>query len=131
MSRHDRYLFGLVLARWGFAAMVAAAIAVGFLVAATVTPPTEVPPAALRAVAVYRLEVGGAVFLGLYVAAMALTLALHNRGFTEFGSGGVKARGLPAVSEEAFSGDFAMELLEDMREEVDDLQVRLQGDRNA
>ncbi len=71
------------------------------------------------------------MFLGLYVAAMALTLALHNRGFTEFGSGGVKARGLPAVSEEAFSGDFAMELLEDMREEVDDLQVRLQGDRRA
>jgi hypothetical protein len=77
----------LVLARWGFAALVVAAIVVGFFAAATVTPPPELPTVALRAEAVYRVEVGGAVFIGLYVATMALSLALHNRGFTEFGSG--------------------------------------------
>jgi hypothetical protein len=52
--------------------MVAAAIAVGLFIAVTVTPPTEVPTVALRAEAVYRVEVGGAVFLGLYIATIAL-----------------------------------------------------------
>jgi hypothetical protein len=52
MSRHGRYLFGLVVARWGFAAMVAAAIVVGFLTAMTVAPPTDVPAVASRAAAV-------------------------------------------------------------------------------
>src|ERR1700742_3338156 len=99
MSRHDRYLFGLVLARWGFAAMVAVAIAVGFLVAMTATPPPQIPAAALRAPAVYRVEVGGAVFVGLYVATIALALALRNRGFTVFGSGGVRAQSLAQDSD--------------------------------
>jgi hypothetical protein len=67
--------------------MVVAAIAVGLFIAVTVTPPTEVPTVALKAEAVYRVEVGGAVFLGLYIATIALSLALHNRGFTEFGAG--------------------------------------------
>jgi hypothetical protein len=46
MSR--RRLFGLLLARWGFAFIVAAAIAVGLVVAMTVTPPAEIPAVALR-----------------------------------------------------------------------------------
>jgi hypothetical protein len=111
--------------------LVGAALAVGLFAATTVTPPMEVPDVALRATAVYRLEVGGAVFLGFYVAAMALTLALHNRGFTEFGSGGFKARDISAVSDEARSADVAMELLADLREEMDDLQMRPEGDQNA
>jgi hypothetical protein len=131
MSRYDRHLFGLVLARWGFAALVAAAIAVGFFAGATVTPPVDLPTVALRAEPVYRVEVGGAVFISLYVATMALTLALHNRGFTEFGSGGVRAQGLAEDSDEALSGDYAMDLLADMRDEVDDLQRRIGRNQNV
>jgi hypothetical protein len=121
MSRHDRYLFGLALARWGFAALVAAAIAVGLFVATTITPPAELPTVALRAAAVYRVEVGGAVFLGLYIATMALSLALHNRGFTEFGSGAIRARDLAAVSADAISAEASRELLDDVMQEVREL----------
>jgi hypothetical protein len=123
VSRHDRYLFGLVVARWGFAALVAAALVVGLVAAATVEPPAEVPVAALRASAVYRMEVGGAVFLGLYVATMALVLALHNRGFTEFGSGGFRARDLAKASEEAVLAEASRELIDDVMDEVRELQV--------
>jgi hypothetical protein len=123
VSRHDRYLFGLVVARWGFAAMVAAALAVGAFAGVNVAPPAEVPVVALRASAVYRMEVGGAVFLGLYVATMALILALHNRGFTEFGSGGFRARDLATASEEAVLAEASRELIDDVMEEVRELQV--------
>jgi hypothetical protein len=131
VSRHERYLFGLVLARWGFAALVAAAIACAFITALTVSLPTEIPSIALRDAAVYRVEVGAAVFFGLYLATMAFTLALHNRGFTEIGSGGFKARDLAADSEEANFAAVAMELLAELREEVDDLQLRRRGDGDA
>jgi hypothetical protein len=131
MTRHDRYLFGLVLARWGFAVMVAAAIVVGFVVAFTVSPPIEVPTIALRATAVYRVEVGAAVFFALYVATMAFALALRNRGFTEIGGGGFKAKDLAADSDEANFAAVAMELLAELREEVDDLQLGRRGDQNV
>jgi hypothetical protein len=127
---HDRYLFRLWLARWGFAVMVAAAIVVGFVVATTVSPPTEVPSLALRAVAVYRVEVGAAVFFGLYVATMAFALALQNRGFTEIGGGGIRAQDLTAVSEDAVVEDVAAELLAELFEEMEALQIqreRMQG----
>ncbi|HEX3361762.1 MAG TPA: hypothetical protein VHS74_12280 [Solirubrobacterales bacterium] len=89
----------------------------------TVSPPSEVPTVALRALAVYRVEVGGAVFLGLYVATMALSLALHNRGFTEFGSGGIRARDLAAVLEDTISAEASRELLDDVMHEVRELCV--------
>jgi hypothetical protein len=111
--------------------MVAVAIAVGFTVALTVSPPVEVPTVALRAVPVYRVEVGAAVFFGLYIATMAFALALHNRGFTEIGSSGFKAQELSAVSEDAVSGDVSMKLLAELREEVDDLRLQRQGNRNV
>ena len=111
--------------------MVAAAIAAGLSIAVTVTPPTEVPAIAMRAEAVYRVEVGGAVFIGLYVATMAFALALRNRGFTEFGRGGVRAESLAEDSDEALFGDYAMELLADLSEEVENLEGRLERARNA
>ena|GEM_PF-3625667 len=82
----------LLVVRWGFTAMVVVAIALGVVAAATVAPPADIPAVALRAIVVYRLEVGAAVFFGLYVATMALVLAMHNRGFTEIGGAGVKHR---------------------------------------
>jgi hypothetical protein len=122
VSRHDRYILSLVLARWGFAALVAIAILVGFLVAATVSVPDAIPSVALRAAPVYRVEVGAAVFLGLYLAALVFALSLHNRGFTEIGSGGAKARDLAAAGEAV-----SIELLEAILKEVDLTRERQEG----
>jgi hypothetical protein len=79
--------------------MVAIAIAVGLVAAVTVAAPPDVPAIALRSASVYRVEVGAAVFLGLYIAMMAFALALQNRAFTDIGTGGVRARDLATVSE--------------------------------
>jgi hypothetical protein len=115
-----RRLLELLVVRWGFAGMVAVAIAVGLVAAATVSPPVDVPSVALRAVPVYRVEVGAVVFIGLYLAAMALVLAMHNRGFTEIGTGGMKAQGLAGVSED----EFVTDLLTELADEIDDLEIR-------
>jgi hypothetical protein len=115
-----RKLFGLLCVRWGFAVLVLAAIAVGFIAALTVRPPADVPAVALQAVVIYRLEVGVAVFFGLYLATMAFALALQNRGFTEIGSSGIRARGLTAASEEVIDEledeDLALELMDEVRD---------------
>jgi hypothetical protein len=86
--------FSKWLATWGFAALVAAAIVAGGLIAADVSVPTPVPNFALKAAAIYRIEVGAAAFLGLYLVAMAFVLALNNRGFSEIGMSGLKAQDL-------------------------------------
>jgi hypothetical protein len=106
-------LIELLVVRWGFAAMVAVAIAVGFAVAVTVEPPADIPSIALRAMPVYRAEVGAAVFFGLYLATMAFVLAMHNRGFTELGTGGIRASGL-ATERDAGYEEMALELLEEV-----------------
>ncbi|HEY2052697.1 MAG TPA: hypothetical protein VGH14_02055 [Solirubrobacterales bacterium] len=128
MSR--RTLFKLLVVRWGFAAMVALAVALGFAAAATVAPPTDLPTVSLGAMPVYRVEVGAAVFFGLYVATMALVLAMHNRGFTELGTGGIRATGLAAEEVAGFE-----ELVLELMEEVSSLQAlrkeREDGDQAA
>jgi hypothetical protein len=91
--------------------MVGVAGAVGFLVGVTVAIPAEIPDIALRAVPVYRLEVGGTIFVGLYLAATASVLALRNRAFVEFGSGAVKAQDLGDLSNTLLSQEHAMEIL--------------------
>jgi hypothetical protein len=111
MTRHDRYLFALTLARWGFAAMVAAAIATGLIVGMTVSPPTDIPTVALQSAVVYRVEVGGAVFAALYVVALAFALALRNRGFTEIGTAGIRAQDLATVPDLISTQEASMELL--------------------
>jgi flagellar motility protein MotE (MotC chaperone) len=58
--------------------------------AASARAPQAVPDYALQAGAVYRLEVGGACFVVLYLAAMALFLALDGKGFAELGTRGLK-----------------------------------------
>jgi hypothetical protein len=91
--------------------MVGAAITVGFIVGATVAVPAALPAVALRAAAVYRLEVGSAISLGLYLAAMAFVLALRNRGFTEFGTGGVRAQDLNGMTEAMRVQERSLEVL--------------------
>jgi hypothetical protein len=116
-----RTLIQLLAVRWGFSAMVALAIVAGIAAAATVAPPSDIPSIAMRAVPVYRVEVGTAVFLGLYLATMALFLAMHNRGFTEIGTGGVRAQGLAAEGDAEFE-----EVLIDLIGEVGDLREERQ-----
>ena len=117
MSR--RRLFELLLVRWGFALLVTIAIAIGLVAALTVAPPTDVPSVALQAAVIYRVEVGAAVFVGLYLATMAFALALQNRGFTEIGSGAVRAQDLASVSRDLIDAKVAAELLEDAIEQLD------------
>jgi hypothetical protein len=110
-----RRLIELLVVRWGFAVMVALAIAAGVIAAATVAIPADVPSIALSAVPVYRAEVGAAVFFGLYLAAMALVLAMHNRAFTELGTGGVKARDL-VVAQDAYFEEMVLEFIDEFQE---------------
>jgi len=112
--------------------MVAVAIAVGSVIAMTSTPPADVPSVALGAPAVYRVEVGAAVFFGLYVAMMAFALSLQNRGFTEIGSGGIRAQRLAAASgEDSVSEDVSMELITEVMDEVRELRTWREESENA
>lgn len=76
--------------RYGFAFLVVVAFACGSFLAGSVEIPEPVPTFALQAKEIYRLEVGVAFFAVLYVAAMALLLALSGRGFAEVGTKGLK-----------------------------------------
>jgi hypothetical protein len=69
---------------------------------------------------VYRVEVGAAVFFGLYLATTAFAFALHNRAFTEVGTDGFKAQDLAAVEEEKV---YFEEMATDLMEEVSSLQA--------
>lgn len=80
------------MARWGFATLVTVGFIAAACAASTVQPLAEVPSFALQAAPVYRLEVGAAVFVGIYLASMALVLALNNRAFSEVGMSGFKAQ---------------------------------------
>ena len=74
--------------------MVGAVMVASLFAGVTVAVPSDVPAVALQAPAVYRLEVGGAIFVGLYVVTMAFVLALQNRAFTDIGTDGVRAQSL-------------------------------------
>ena len=98
-QRHGKGEVMAWMERWGFATLVGFAVVLAFVVGATVAVPGDIPTVALRAEPVYRLEVGGALFAGLYVVAMAFVLALRNRGFTEIGTDGVRAHDLGRLPE--------------------------------
>jgi hypothetical protein len=122
-----RTLITLLIVRWGFALMVVIAITAGLFAAMTVAIPPELPSVALRATPIYRAEVGAAVFFGLYLMAMALVLAMHNRAFTDIGTGGFRAQDLAA--EERYA-DFE-ELVMDVIEEVQDLKPEKERERGV
>lgn len=89
------------IARWGFSCLVgAAALGSGYL-AWKVAVPAQVPDFALKAEAIYRIEVGAAAFLGLYLVTMAFALALNNRGFSEIGVHGLKAQDITNTANQA------------------------------
>jgi hypothetical protein len=115
-----RRLIELLVVRWWFAAVIAAAIAIGLVAAITVTPPSDLPTVALSALPVYRMEVGAAVFFGLYLATMAFALALHNRAFTEVGTNGFRAQDLVAAEMQSV---YFEELATGLMEEVSSLRA--------
>ena len=111
------------LTRWGFAVLVGAGTVVAVWAAATIGPPAEIPSFALQAEPVYRLEIGAAVFAGIYFASMALVLALNNRAFSEIGMSGVKAHDLVDDEEKRVvrEGKEAITALRAMVEKLDEL----------
>ncbi len=80
------------LKSYGFALLVGAAIVAAAYLAIEVSVPSPVPDFALRAKAVYRIEIGAAAFAGFYLVAMAFVLALNGRAFSEIGVNGLKAQ---------------------------------------
>jgi hypothetical protein len=121
MKGRRTHLIRLWFARWGFALMVAGSIGGGFVAALAVNPPATVPAVALNATSVYRLEVGGVLFAGLYIAALAFALAVQNRGFTEIGSGGIRAQDLAVTLPELIAANEAVS--ERLSEAVENIAV--------
>jgi hypothetical protein len=72
------------------------------------------------------VEVGAAVFFALYLASMALVLAMHNRAFTELGTGGIRASGLAAERDAGYE-EVALEL----SEEVSSLRAAREEEKNG
>lgn len=132
-----RQKFVAWVAQWGFAILVAAGVLAAADVAWKTHIPAQVPDFALRAEAVYRIEVGAATFLGLYLVTMALVLALNNRGFSEIGVNGLKAQDMAnkAQQDAIQSHEDSLEILGEMVDEIEastevsvrDLQTRLKA----
>lgn len=110
------------MAHWGFAVLVGAAVIIAVIVAATVAIPADIPSVALGSTAVYRVEVGGAIFIGLYFAAMAFVLALRNRAFTDIGTDGIRARNLSDVPKALLTQERALGVLFEKVNEIGDLR---------
>ena len=110
--------------------MVGAALIAGLVVGVTVAIPTDVPGVALQAEPLYRLEVGGAVFIGLYLATTALVLALRNHGFTEFGTAGVRAQDLGDLPAKLRSHENALRVLSKVVGEMEDLRDEREEERH-
>jgi hypothetical protein len=102
------------LATWGFALLVGGSILTAVVIAACTDVPAPVPNFALKAAAIYRIEIGAAAFLGLYLVSMAFVLALNNRGFSEIGMSGLKAQDL-ANREQQGAIDAQEEAVESVR----------------
>src|SRR5882672_1824974 len=93
------------LTRWGFAVLVGGGAVAASAIAWSVAPPAQIPSYALQAAAVYRFEVGAAVFLFAYFGSLTITLALKNRAFTEIGTGSLKAQNIGSAEQEKMIRD--------------------------
>jgi hypothetical protein len=77
---------------YGFATLVLLAIAAAVFLAIRTEVPEPVPDFALRATAIYRIEVGLCSFLGFYLVCLLFVSALNGRGVTQFGREGVQVQ---------------------------------------
>ncbi|MGN6257370.1 MAG: hypothetical protein ACTHN3_06435 [Solirubrobacterales bacterium] len=96
--------------------------------AASVRIPDPVPDYALQAPAAYRLEVGAACFVVLYLAAMAFFLALDGRGFVELGTRGLKADQVVRAADDEQEGTLAEQIKasRDLEKDLEDVRAALQ-----
>jgi len=88
-----------------------------------------VPDYALQAAAVYRLEVGAACFVVIYLAAIAFFLALDGRGFAELGTRGLKAAQIIRAADDDDQVTLAeqIEVNRNLERELDDVKADLQS----
>jgi hypothetical protein len=129
------------IAQWGFAILVALAVLASAYLAWKVHVPTRVPDFALKAPAIYRIEIGAGAFLGLYLVTMAFVLALNNRGFSEIGVNGLKAQDMAnkAQQDAIQSHEDSLEILSGMVDDIEastgksvqNLQARLEALEDA
>jgi len=87
-----------------------------------------VPDFALQASPVYRLEVGAACFIVVYLAAMAFFLALDGRGFAEFGMRGLRAEQIvrAADDEEQVTLDEQAKVTQGLEATLEDVEAALE-----
>jgi hypothetical protein len=109
------------MAQWGFAVLVASGVLAAVYLAWASDVPKPVPDFALKAPAIYRIEVGAGAFLGLYLVTMAFVLALNNRGFSEIGVNGLKAQDMAnkAQQDAIQSHEDSLEILGGMVDEIE------------
>ncbi len=111
---------------YGFPLLVLADLVGSAYLATTTSLPTAVPDYALQAGSVYRLEVGSACFVVIYLAAMALFLAIDGWGFTELGPKGLRATEVMRASDEQGATlSEQMMLIRNMEKDLEDAKAAL------
>jgi hypothetical protein len=114
---------------FGFPALVVANLVGSASLAASARVPDSVPDYALQADAVYRLEVGAACFVVIYLATVAFFLALDGRGFTEFGNKGIRAAEVvrAVANEEQVATAMQLMFIHDMEKHLEDIEAAIRS----
>lgn len=119
--------------RWlrdnGFPLLVLADLVASAYLTASVQVPGAIPNFALQAASVYRLEVGAACFVVIYLAAMAFFLALDGRGFAELGTRGLKAQQVVKTSndEQKMTLAWQIKIQQDLEQRLDRIDTDLEN----
>jgi len=88
------------LKRHGFAAGVILAGVAAIAFGLAVPVPDDLPVPAQNSAALWRVEQAAIAYAFFYLLVLATTLGLKDRGFVEFGPGGVKAGDVAAAQKE-------------------------------
>ena len=114
---------------FGFPFMVLLDLVGAAYLAASARIPTPIPDFALQAAPVYRLEVGAACFVVVYLAAIAFFLALDGRGFAELGTRGLKAAQIIRAADGDDQATMAeqIEVNRNLERELEDVKADLQS----
>ncbi len=112
---------------FGFPLLVLVDLVGSAYVASSARIPESVPDFALQAASVYRLEIGAACFVAIYLAAVAFLLALDGRGFVEFGRRGLKAEQIvrAADDEQEVTLTRQLELQQEIEQRLEDIGAAL------
>jgi hypothetical protein len=75
---------------------------------------------------VYRLEVGAACFVVIYLATMTVFLALDGRGFAEFGNRGIRAdEVVRSAGEEQVTTATQLMLIRNIEKNLNDIEAAI------